>query len=418
MEQLKIIGGQRLVGEVRVSGAKNAALPILAASLLTAEDLVLHNVPDLSDVRTMIKLLECMGVKVEREGTTVRLNAGNITSTKAPYELVKTMRASILTLCPLVARFGSAEVSLPGGCAIGARPVDQHIKGLRQLGANVEIEHGYINATATRLLGTRLFTDMVTVTGTENLLMAAELLSEGETIIDNAAREPEVIDLAKCLRAMGAQIEGEGSSEIRVQGVKTLHGAEHTVVADRIEAGSFFVAAALTQGDVLVTHCEPTHMTAVLDKLKEAGVQLDIGNDWVRVQMQGRPKAVSVRTDPYPGFPTDMQAQFMTLNCLADGTARITETIFENRFMHVSELLRLGAQIQIEGPTAIVQGVERLTGATIMATDLRASASLVMAALAAEGESIVDRIYHLDRGYESMELKLRQLGANIVRIHS
>ncbi|MBS5292505.1 MAG: UDP-N-acetylglucosamine 1-carboxyvinyltransferase [Sutterella wadsworthensis] len=417
MEQLKIIGGQRLVGEVRVSGAKNAALPILAASLLTAEDLVLHNVPDLSDVRTMIKLLECMGVKVEREGTTVRLNAGNITSTKAPYELVKTMRASILTLCPLVARFGSAEVSLPGGCAIGARPVDQHIKGLRQLGANVEIEHGYINATATRLLGTRLFTDMVTVTGTENLLMAA-VLAEGETIIDNAAREPEVIDLAKCLRAMGAQIEGEGSSEIRVQGVKTLHGAEHTVVADRIEAGSFFVAAALTQGDVLVTHCEPTHMTAVLDKLKEAGVQLDIGNDWVRVQMQGRPKAVSVRTDPYPGFPTDMQAQFMTLNCLADGTARITETIFENRFMHVSELLRLGAQIQIEGPTAIVQGVERLTGATIMATDLRASASLVMAALAAEGESIVDRIYHLDRGYESMELKLRQLGANIVRIHS
>jgi len=244
------------------------------------------------------------------------------------------------------------------------------------------------------------------------------VLAEGETIIDNAAREPEVIDLAKCLRAMGAQIEGEGSSEIRVQGVKTLHGAEHTVVADRIEAGSFFVAAALTQGDVLVTHCEPTHMTAVLDKLKEAGVQLDIGNDWVRVQMQGRPKAVSVRTDPYPGFPTDMQAQFMTLNCLADGTARITETIFENRFMHVSELLRLGAQIQIEGPTAIVQGVERLTGATIMATDLRASASLVMAALAAEGESIVDRIYHLDRGYESMELKLRQLGANIVRIHS
>lgn len=417
MEQLKIIGGQRLVGEVRVSGAKNAALPILAASLLTAEDLVLHNVPDLSDVRTMIKLLECMGVKVEREGTTVRLNAGNITSTKAPYELVKTMRASILTLCPLVARFGSAEVSLPGGCAIGARPVDQHIKGLRQLGANVEIEHGYINATAAHLMGTRLFTDMVTVTGTENLLMAA-VLAEGETIIDNAAREPEVIDLAKCLRAMGAQIEGEGSSEIRVQGVKTLHGAEHTVVADRIEAGSFFVAAALTQGDVLVTHCEPTHMTAVLDKLKEAGVQLDIGNDWVRVQMQGRPKAVSVRTDPYPGFPTDMQAQFMTLNCLADGTARITETIFENRFMHVSELLRLGAQIQIEGPTAIVQGVERLTGATIMATDLRASASLVMAALAAEGESIVDRIYHLDRGYESMELKLRQLGANIVRIHS
>ena len=398
MEQLKIIGGHRLVGEVRVSGSKNAALPILAAALLTAEDVVLHNVPNLTDVRTMLKLLECMGVKTSREGTTVRLNAGNITSTRAPYELVKTMRASILTLCPLVARFGSAEVSLPGGCAIGARPVDQHIKGLRQLGAQVEIDHGYVKASATRLKGTRLFTDMVTVTGTENLLMAA-VLADGETIIDNAAREPEVIDLAKCLRAMGAQIEGEGTSEIRVRGVEKLHGAEYTVVADRIEAGSFFVAAALTRGDVLVTHCEPTQMTAVLDKLAEAGVKLDIGRDWVRVQMDRRPKPVSIRTDPYPGFPTDMQAQIMTLNCLAEGSARITETIFENRFMHVSELLRLGAQIQIEGSTAIVHGVERLTGANIMATDLRASASLVIAALAAQGESIVDRIYHLDRGY-------------------
>ncbi len=417
MEQLKIIGGHRLVGEVRVSGSKNAALPILAAALLTAEDVVLHNVPNLTDVRTMLKLLECMGVKTSREGTTVRLNAGNITSTRAPYELVKTMRASILTLCPLVARFGSAEVSLPGGCAIGARPVDQHIKGLRQLGAQVEIDHGYVKASATRLKGTRLFTDMVTVTGTENLLMAA-VLADGETIIDNAAREPEVIDLAKCLRAMGAQIEGEGTSEIRVRGVEKLHGAEYTVVADRIEAGSFFVAAALTRGDVLVTHCEPTQMTAVLDKLAEAGVKLDIGRDWVRVQMDRRPKPVSIRTDPYPGFPTDMQAQIMTLNCLAEGSARITETIFENRFMHVSELLRLGAQIQIEGSTAIVHGVERLTGANIMATDLRASASLVIAALAAQGESIVDRIYHLDRGYESMESKLRQLGADIVRINS
>ena len=327
------------------------------------------------------------------------------------------MRASILTLCPLVARFGSAEVSLPGGCAIGARPVDQHIKGLRQLGAQVEIDHGYVKASATRLKGTRLFTDMVTVTGTENLLMAA-VLADGETIIDNAAREPEVIDLAKCLRAMGAQIEGEGTSEIRVRGVEKLHGAEYTVVADRIEAGSFFVAAALTRGDVLVTHCEPTQMTAVLDKLAEAGGKLDIGRDWVRVQMDRRPKPVSIRTDPYPGFPTDMQAQIMTLNCLAEGSARITETIFENRFMHVSELLRLGAQIQIEGSTAIVHGVERLTGANIMATDLRASASLVIAALAAQGESIVDRIYHLDRGYESMESKLRQLGADIVRINS
>lgn len=417
MEQLKINGGRRLVGEVRVSGSKNAALPILAAALLTAEDLVLHNVPNLTDVRTMLKLLECMGVKTQQEGTTIRLNASQLTSTKAPYELVKTMRASILTLCPLVARFGSAEVSLPGGCAIGARPVDQHIKGLRQLGAEVEIDHGYVKATASRLKGTRLFTDMVTVTGTENLLMAA-VLAEGETIIDNAAREPEVIDLAKCLRAMGAQIEGEGTSEIRVQGVKSLHGAEHTVVADRIEAGSFFVAAALTQGDVLVTHCEPSQMTAVLDKLRLANVSLDVGQDWVRVQMNQRPSPVNIRTEPYPGFPTDMQAQFMTLNCLATGSARITETIFENRFMHVSELMRLGAQIQIEGSTAIVQGVDKLTGATIMATDLRASASLVIAALAAQGESIVDRIYHLDRGYEQMELKLRALGADIVRTHS
>ncbi len=417
MEQLKINGGRRLVGEVRVSGSKNAALPILAASLLTADEVVLHNVPNLTDVRTMLKLLEVMGVKTSRDGTTVKLCADSITSTRAPYELVKTMRASILTLCPLVARFGSAEVSLPGGCAIGARPVDQHIKGLRQLGAEVTIEHGYVKASAKRLQGTRLFTDMVTVTGTENLLMAA-VLAEGETVIDNAAREPEVIDLAKCLRAMGADIEGEGTSEIRVRGVKALHGAEHTVVADRIEAGSFFIAAALTEGDVLVTHCEPTQMTAVLDKLAEAGVKLDVGPDWVRVQMSGRPKPVSIRTDPYPGFPTDMQAQFMTLNCLAQGSARITETIFENRFMHVSELARLGAQIQIEGSTAIVHGVEALTGANIMATDLRASASLVIAALAAQGESIVDRIYHLDRGYESMESKLRALGADIVRINT
>lgn len=415
MEQLKINGGRRLVGEVRISGAKNAALPILAASLLTAEELVLHNVPDLADVRTMLRLLEGMGVKIERSGSDVRLCAGAVTSTEAPYELVKTMRASVLVLCPLAARFGSATVSLPGGCAIGARPVDQHIKGLRALGAEVEIDHGYVKAKAGRLVGTRIVTDMVTVTGTENLIMAA-VLAEGETVIENAAREPEVVDLCDCLTAMGAKISGAGTSVIRIEGVRSLHGAEHRVIPDRIEAGSFFVAAVVTGGDVLATHCCPKHLVAVLDKLAEAGAKLDVGEDWVRVRMDGRPKAVSLRTAPYPGFPTDMQAQFMTLDCVAQGTARITETIFENRFMHVPELVRLGAQISIEGHTAIVQGVSALMGATIMATDLRASASLVIAALAAGGSSTVDRIYHLDRGYERMEEKLRCLGADIVRV--
>lgn len=415
MQQLKINGGHRLVGEIRASGAKNAALPILAASLLTADDLVLHNVPDLADVRTMLKLLAGMGVKVQREGTDVILNASTVTSTIAPYDLVKTMRASVLTLCPLVARFGSADVSLPGGCAIGARPVDQHIRGLRQLGAQVEIDHGYVRATASRLTGAHIVTDMVTVTGTENLVMAA-VLADGCTVIENAAREPEVVDLCNCLNAMGARIQGAGTPVLYIEGVKQLHGAEHTVIADRIEAGSFFVASVVTQGDVLVTHCQPTHMEVVLDKLRRCGAQLDIGNDWVRVRMYGRPQPVSIRTVPHPGFPTDMQAQFMTLNCLAMGTAHITETIFENRFMHVPELLRLGAHITIEGHTAIVEGVPELTGATIMATDLRASASLVIAALAAQGSSTVDRIYHLDRGYERMEEKLRQLGADIVRV--
>ena len=415
MQQLKINGGHRLVGEIRASGAKNAALPILAASLLTADDLVLHNVPDLADVRTMLKLLAGMGVKVQREGTDVILNASTVTSTIAPYDLVKTMRASVLTLCPLVARFGSADVSLPGGCAIGARPVDQHIRGLRQLGAQVEIDHGYVRATASRLTGAHIVTDMVTVTGTENLVMAA-VLAEGCTVIENAAREPEVVDLCNCLNAMGARIQGAGTPVLYIEGVKQLHGAEHTVIADRIEAGSFFVASVGTQGDVLVTHCQPAHMEVVLDKLRCCGAQLDIGNDWVRVRMDGRPQPVSIRTVPHPGFPTDMQAQFMTLNCLASGTAHITETIFENRFMHVPELLRLGAHITIEGHTAIVEGVPELTGATIMATDLRASASLVIAALAAQGSSTVDRIYHLDRGYERMEEKLRQLGADIVRV--
>lgn len=415
MQQLKINGGHRLVGEIRASGAKNAALPILAASLLTADDLVLHNVPDLADVRTMLKLLAGMGVKVQREGTDVTLNASTVTSTIAPYDLVKTMRASVLTLCPLVARFGSADVSLPGGCAIGARPVDQHIRGLRQLGAQVEIDHGYVRATSSRLTGAHIVTDMVTVTGTENLVMAA-VLADGCTVIENAAREPEVVDLCNCLNAMGARIQGAGTPVLYIEGVKQLHGAEHTVIADRIEAGSFFIASVVTQGDVLVTHCQPGHMEVVLDKLRRCGAQLDIGNDWLRVRMDGRPQPVSIRTVPHPGFPTDMQAQFMTLNCLATGTAHITETIFENRFMHVPELLRLGAHITIEGHTAIVEGVPELTGATIMATDLRASASLVIAALAAQGSSTVDRIYHLDRGYERMEDKLRQLGADIVRV--
>lgn len=416
MQKLKIQGGTRLVGQVKASGAKNAALPILAASLLTADDLVLTNVPDLTDVRTMIKLLEGMGVKVRREEDRLVLNAGEITSTVAPYELVKTMRASIVTLCPLVARFGVAEVSLPGGCAIGARPVDQHIKGLRQLGAEVEIDHGYVKARATRLKGARIFTDMVTVTGTENLIMAA-VLAEGTTVIDNAAREPEVVDLIECLNAMGAKIEGAGTAHLTIEGVDKLHGTTHRVVSDRIEVGSFLVAGAMTRGDVLVTDCDPHLLEPVTEKLREAGVEVTEGADWIRVRMDRRPKAVSIRTMPHPGFPTDMQAQMMTLNCIAEGVAHVTETIFENRFMHVPELARLGADITIEGSTAIVRGVETLEGAKIMATDLRASASLVIAALAAKGESVVDRIYHLDRGYERMEEKLKALGARIVRIN-
>lgn len=415
MEKLKIRGGRRLIGEVRTSGAKNAALPILAASLLTAGDLVLKNVPDLADVRTMLKLLEGMGVKVKRDGSNVTLNAGAVTSTTAPYDLVKTMRASILTLCPLAARFGSAQVSLPGGCAIGARPVDQHIKGLRALGAEVEIEHGYVNAKCSRLKGARIVTDMVTVTGTENLLMAA-VLADGTTVIDNAACEPEVEDLADCLNAMGAKISGAGTSTITVEGVQALHGAEHAVIADRIEAGSFLCAAAATKGDVLVTHCVPGDLEAVIGKLREMGADIETGKDWIRLRMDDRPRPVRIRTAPHPGFPTDMQAQFMAVLCLADGASSITETIFENRFMHVPELARMGAKISIDGHTAVIAGVEKLEGADVMATDLRASASLVIAALAAEGESTVDRLYHLDRGYEHMEAKLRALGADVERL--
>lgn len=415
MEKLKVTGGCRLSGEVKASGAKNAALPILAASLLTADDLILSNVPHLSDIRTMGKLLGGLGMKVEREGETVTLNAKNLTTLTAPYELVKTMRASIVTLGPMLARFGEARVSLPGGCAIGARPVDQHIKGLQALGAEVVIDHGYVVAKAKRLKGAHIVTDMVTVTGTENLLMAATL-ADGVTVIENAAREPEVVDLANCLTAMGAKIRGAGTPVIEVEGVSQLHGAHHFVLPDRIETGSFLVAALMTRGDVTVTHAAPHTLDIVLDKLREAGATVQTGEDWIRVFIDKRPKAVSVRTVPHPGFPTDMQAQFMAMDTIAEGTGRITETIFENRFMHVPELQRLGANITVGGHTAVVTGVQELSGANVMATDLRASASLVIAGLVAKGETIVDRIYHLDRGYDHMEVKLAGLGAQIERI--
>ncbi len=417
MEKLKVTGGCRLKGEVKASGAKNAALPILAASLLTADDLVLHNVPHLSDIRTMGKLLSGLGMTVERpsDTETVRLNAKSLTTLTAPYELVKTMRASIVTLGPMLARFGEARVSLPGGCAIGARPVDQHIKGLQTLGAEVVIDHGYVVAKAKRLKGAHIVTDMVTVTGTENLLMAATL-AEGTTVIENAAREPEVVDLANCLIAMGAKIRGAGTPVIEVEGVSELHGATHSVLPDRIETGSFLVAALMTRGDVTVTHAAPHTLDIVLEKLREAGATVQTGDDWIRVSIDKRPQAVSVRTVPHPGFPTDMQAQFMALDTIAEGTGRITETIFENRFMHVPELQRLGANITVDGHTAVVTGVEALSGANVMATDLRASASLVIAGLVAKGETIVDRIYHLDRGYDHMEVKLAALGAQIERI--
>ena len=417
MEKLKVTGGCRLKGEVKASGAKNAALPILAASLLTADDLVLHNVPHLSDIRTMGKLLSGLGMTVERpsDTETVRLNAKSLTTLTAPYELVKTMRASIVTLGPMLARFGEARGSLPAGCALGARPVDQHIKGLQTLGAEVVIDHGYVVAKAKRLKGAHIVTDMVTVTGTENLLMAATL-AEGTTVIENAAREPEVVDLANCLIAMGAKIRGAGTPVIEVEGVSELHGATHSVLPDRIETGSFLVAALMTRGDVTVTHAAPHTLDIVLEKLREAGATVQTGDDWIRVSIDKRPKAVSVRTVPHPGFPTDMQAQFMALDTIAEGTGRITETIFENRFMHVPELQRLGANITVDGHTAVVTGVEALSGANVMATDLRASASLVIAGLVAKGETIVDRIYHLDRGYDHMEVKLAALGAQIERI--
>jgi UDP-N-acetylglucosamine 1-carboxyvinyltransferase len=415
MQKLSIEGGIPLKGEVRVSGAKNAALPILCAALLTPEPLTLKNLPELNDIRTLFALLEQMGVKVERGPQTATLTAANITNPVAPYELVKTMRASILALGPLVARFGEARVSLPGGCAIGSRPVDLHIKGLQAMGAEIAIEAGYIHATAKRLKGARVVMDTVTVTGTENLMMAAAL-ADGETVLENAAREPEVVDLAECLIAMGAKIRGHSTDLITIQGVKSLHGAEYAVMPDRIETGTFLVAATAAGGDIRLTHARGDILDAVLDKLRESGAEIRAAGDTIELKMHGRPRSVGLRTAPYPAFPTDMQAQFIALNTVADGTAVVVETIFENRFMHVQELHRLGARIEIEGNTAIVKGVEKLAGATVMATDLRASASLVIAGLAAEGETIVDRIYHLDRGYEKLELKLGQLGARIKRV--
>ena len=418
MDKLRIRGGRRLAGEVAISGAKNAALPELCAALLTAEPVLLANVPRLHDVATMLKLLRQMGVAAEQSGeaeATVSLDASTVTRKEAPYDLVKTMRASILVLGPLVARFGEARVSLPGGCAIGTRPVDQHIKGLQTLGAEITVEHGYIVARATRLKGARITTDMVTVTGTENLLMAATLAA-GETVLENAAQEPEIPDLAEMLIAMGARIEGHGTSRIRIEGVRELHGVSHRTIPDRIEAGTFLCAVAAAGGEVLLQNARADHLEAGIDKLREAGAAIEAGEGWIRIRAAGRPRAVSFRTSEYPAFPTDMQAQFMALDAIADGAATVAETIFENRFMHVPELMRLGARIDIDGRTAMIQGVEKLSGATVMATDLRASAGLVIAGLVAEGETVVDRIYHLDRGYDRMEAKLRGLGADIERV--
>ena len=423
MDKLQITGGARLHGEVQVSGAKNAALPELCAALLTSEPVLLRNVPRLRDVATMRQLLENMGVVVTTEGERggMRLQAPDGLRCEAPYDLVKTMRASVLVLGPLLARFGHARVSLPGGCAIGSRPVDQHIKGLQAMGAEIVVEHGYMVASLPagqqRLRGARIATDMITVTGTENFLMAAAL-AEGETVLENAAQEPEVTDLAEMLIAMGAHIEGHGTSRIRIQGVERLHGCEHRVVADRIEAGTFLCAVAAAGGSAMLHHARGDHLDAVIDKLRDAGVTVDVLPEGIRVVSPGAAalKAQTFRTTEFPGFPTDMQAQFMALNTVAQGACSVTETIFENRFMHVQELQRLGAHIHVEGKVALIEGVPRLSGATVMATDLRASASLVIAGLVAEGVTTVDRIYHLDRGYDQMEVKLRALGAQIERV--
>ena len=423
MDKLVIRGGHPLFGEVAIAGAKNAALPILCAALLTSEKIVLRNLPDLQDVRTMLKLLGQMGVFIHfpnpADRSVLEIQAQTIDKPEATYDMVKTMRASILVLGPLLARFGKARVSLPGGCAIGARPVDQHMKGMQAMGAQMEIEHGYIEAYAAsprkKLRGARILTDMITVTGTENLLMAA-VLAEGTTVLENAAREPEVTDLAHLLKAMGANIQGLGTDQLTIIGVEALHGAEYEIIADRIETGTFLCAVAATGGEITIKKCRPQTLEAVIAKLREAGLEMEIGSDTIRAKMAQRPKPVSFRTSEYPAFPTDMQAQFMALNTIASGSSRVTETIFENRFMHVQEMNRLGAKVAIEGNTAVIEGVAHLSGAILMATDLRASASLVIAGLVADGETIVDRIYHLDRGYDCMERKLNALGADITRI--
>ena len=417
MDKLIVTGGNPLRGEIKISGAKNAALPVLVASLLTNETVSIGNVPHLQDITTTMELLGRMGVRlVVGDKMVIEANSSQNTSVRAPYELVKTMRASILVLGPLLARFGEAEVSLPGGCAIGSRPVNLHIKGLQAMGAEINLEGGYIRAKAKRLKGARIFMDLVSVTGTENIMMAATL-ADGTTIIENAAREPEVADLARCLNSMGARITGAGTDEITVEGVERLHGAVHEVIPDRIETGTYLVAGAMTGGTVRLRNARPDLLQAVLDKLRETGAVIETGPNWISLDMQGkRPKAVTVRTAPYPAFPTDMQAQFIAMNAVAEGSGTVTETIFENRFMHVYELQRMGAKIEMEGNTAIVNGVPRLKGAPVMATDLRASASLALAGLVADGETIVDRIYHIDRGYECIEEKLAQLGARIRRV--
>ena len=417
MDKLSITGGKRLDGEIRIAGAKNAALPILAATLLAQEPVTIRNLPHLHDVTTMIELLGRMGVSLlVGDKLSVEIDATTLDHCIAPYDLVKTMRASILVLGPLVARFGEAEVSLPGGCAIGSRPVDLHIRGLEAMGATITVEDGYIRAKADRLKGAHIFFDTVTVTGTENILMAATL-ADGETVLDNAAREPEVVDLAECLIAMGAKITGHGTSTIRIQGLERLHGCHYDVLPDRIETGTYLVAAAVTGGRIKVKDTRPDTMEAVLAKLEEAGAEIVTGEDWITLDMHGkRPKAVNLKTAPYPGFPTDMQAQFSALNAIALGSGRITETIFENRFMHIDEMARMGAQVAVEGNTVIQQGIERLKAAPVMATDLRASASLVIAALVADGETVIDRIYHIDRGYDCIEEKMGALGATIKRV--
>ena len=417
MEKLLIDGGCTLQGEVRISGAKNAVLPILAAALLADAPMCIANVPHLQDVTTTMELLGRMGVSLTvDERINIEVDSSTINELFAPYEVVKTMRASILVLGPLLARFGQAEVSLPGGCAIGSRPVNLHLRGLEAMGATIEVKGGYIHAKSKRLKGAHLVLDMVTVTGTENLMMAATLAA-GTTVIENAAREPEVIDLANCLVAMGADIEGAGTDKITIHGVEKLTGCKYNVLADRIETGTFLVAAAITGGHVKLKNTQPQFLEAVLLKLEESGADINCGKDWVEIDMRGRrPKSVDLRTAPYPAFPTDMQAQFTALNCIAEGSGAITESVFENRFMHVQEMQRMGANIKVEGNTAIVTGVDRLVAAPVMATDLRASASLILAGLAAEGQTIVDRIYHIDRGYECIEEKLAQLGANIRRV--